>query len=40
MGLVALMWNLPGLGIEPLSPTSAGGVLATWEVQQVPFFFF
>ena len=30
MGLVApAMWDLPGSGIEPMSPALAGGVLAT-----------
>ena len=29
------MWNLPGPGIEPMSPTLAGGFLSTGTIREV-----
>ena len=40
MGLVApAMWDLPGSGIEPMSPALAGGFFTTKSTRK-PFFFF
>ena len=40
--LLCCMWDLPGPGIEPVSPTSAGGFVTTGPPREVPdeqFFF-
>ena len=42
-GLIALwhVWDLPGPGIEPVSPALAGGLLSTMPLgKSIPFLFF
>ena len=34
------MWDLPGPGLEPVSPALAGGFLTTVPPGELPFFFF
>ena len=30
------VWNLPGPGMEPMSPTLAGGIPTHWTAREVP----
>ena len=34
------MWDLPGLGLEPVSPALAGGFLTTAPPEKSPMFVF